>query len=95
MKIQVLGSGCPSCHQLFELTKKAVKELNLKEEVEYVDDIKKIIEMGVMQMPILSIDGKPVLTGAISDIEKVKDALTGKTITNHEDKPGCSCCNKC
>jgi len=45
MKIQVLGSGCPACRNLFELTKKAVEELNLKAEVEYISDIQKIIEM--------------------------------------------------
>ncbi len=34
MKIQVLGSGCSTCKKLFELTKEAVKQLNLREEVE-------------------------------------------------------------
>lgn len=72
MKIEVLGSGCPSCHKLFELTKRAAKELNLREEVEYVTDIQKIIAMGVMQMPVLAIDGKPVMTGATEDVEKIK-----------------------
>jgi small redox-active disulfide protein 2 len=93
MKIKVLGSGCSSCHQLFELTKKAVKELDIKEDVEYTEDIKEIIGMGVMEMPILAIDGKPVLTGAVSDIEKIKNALRGKPLG--DDKPECSCCNKC
>ena len=74
--IQVLGSGCPSCHKLFELTKQDVKELNLEAEVEYVDDIQKIISMGVMQVPVLAIDGKPVLTGFVPDIEKIKSLLS-------------------
>lgn len=77
MKIEVLGSGCPSCHKLFELTKKAAQELGLKDEVEYVNDIQKIIEMGVMQVPVLAIDGKPVMTGATDDIERVKDLISG------------------
>ena len=72
MKIQVLGAGCSSCHQLFELTKQAIKELNLEADVEYTDDIKKIIDMGVMQVPILAIDGKPVLSGVVPDIKKLK-----------------------
>ena len=96
MKIQVLGVGCPSCHELFELTKKAAGELNLKEEVEYLDDIQKIVAMGVMQVPVLAIDGKPVITGAVYDIEKVKDALTGKKVSGGEDsKSGCSCGGRC
>lgn len=79
MKIEVLGSGCPSCHRLFELTQKAAKELDLKVEVTYVTDIQKIIEMGVMQVPVLAIDGKPVMTGATDDIEKVKQLLAGQS----------------
>lgn len=75
MKIQVLGSGCSSCHKLFDLTKQAVKELELKEKVEYVTDIQKIVEMGVMQAPVLAINGKPVITGFVPDIESIKNAI--------------------
>ena len=75
MKIQVLGSGCPTCKKLFELTKKAVEELELKTEVEYITDIQKIIEMGVMSSPVLAIDGKPVLAGSLPDIKKIKNSI--------------------
>lgn len=75
MKIQVLGSGCPNCHRLFELTKKAVEELGLSSEVEYITDISKIIELGVVSSPILVIDGKPVLTGTVPGVEKIKSIL--------------------
>jgi small redox-active disulfide protein 2 len=98
MKIEVLGSGCPSCHKLFELTEKAVKELNLTEEVAYVTDIQKIIEMGVMQVPVLAIDGKPVMTGATDDIEKVKSLITGHDkLGKPEDgnASGCACGGNC
>jgi len=75
-KIQVFGSGCPSCKKLFELTKQAVQELGIKTEVEYITDIQKIVEMGVMQSLVLAINGKPVMTGATSDIEKIKQLIT-------------------
>lgn len=75
MKIQILGSGCSNCKKLYELTKQAVKELNLKTEVEYVTDISKIIEMGVMSSPVLAVDGKPVMTGLVPDIEKIKSLI--------------------
>lgn len=75
MKIQVLGSGCPTCKKLFDLTTQAVKELELKTEVEYITDIQKIIEMGVMQSPVLAINGKPIMTGFVPDIEKVKQII--------------------
>lgn len=75
MKIQVLGSGCPTCKKLFELTKKAVEELGLKTEVEYITDIQKIVEMGVMSSPVLAVNGKPVLAGSLPDIEKIKKLI--------------------
>ena len=70
MKIQVLGSGCPTCKKLFELTKQAVEELGLKIEVEYITDIQKIVEMGVMSSPVLAINGKPAIAGFLPDVEK-------------------------
>jgi len=78
MKIQVLGSGCPTCKKLFELTTQAVKEAGLKEEVEYLvgqEGIQKIIEMGVMSSPVLAVDGKPVMTGFIPDVEEIKNLI--------------------
>lgn len=75
MKIQVLGSGCSNCKKLYELTKQAVKELDLLEEVEYITDISKIVEMGVMSTPVLAVDGKAVMTGIVPDISKIKSLL--------------------
>lgn len=75
MQIQVLGSGCPTCKKLFKLAKQAVNELGLKTEVEYITDIQKIIEMDVMQSPVLAIDGKPAITGFLPDIEKIKETI--------------------
>lgn len=75
MKIQVLGSGCSTCKNLFELTKKAVAELGITAEVEYITDITKIIEMGVMSSPVLAVNGKPVMVGFSADIEKIKDLI--------------------
>jgi len=75
MKIQVLGSGCPTCKKLFELTKQAIEELGLKIEVEYITDIQRIVEMGVMSSPVLAIDGKPAITGFLPDVEKIKETI--------------------
>lgn len=75
MKIQVLGAGCPTCKKLFELTKKAVGELEIKTEVEYITDMQKIVDMGVMSSPVLAINGKPVMTGFTSNLEKIKKSI--------------------
>jgi small redox-active disulfide protein 2 len=75
IKIQVLGSGCPTCKKLFELTKEAVVGMNLGTEVDYITDVQKIVEMGLMQSPVLVVGGKPALVGFVPDIEKIKKVI--------------------
>ncbi len=75
MKIQVLGSGCPSCKRLYDLTKSATEELKLNAKVEYITDIQKIIEMGIMRTPVLAIDGKPIIVGSVPDKSRIKELL--------------------
>lgn len=75
MQIEVLGSGCPTCKKLFEITKQAVDELGLRVEVEYTTDIQRIITMGLMQSPVLLMNGKPILIGFTSDIKKIKKLI--------------------
>lgn len=77
MKIQVLGSGCTTCKNLFELTKTAVAELGINAEVEYSTDVTKIVEMGLMESPVLTIDGKPVMVGS-GNMDKIKSVLLKK-----------------
>ncbi len=74
MKIQIIGSGCPTCKSFYELTKTAVKDLAIDAKVEYSTDISKIIELGVMESPIMTIDGKLALTGSHS-LEKIKQTI--------------------
>lgn len=89
MKIQVLGSGCPTCKSLYELTKKAISELGMSEEIEYITDISKIIEMGVMTSPVLAIDGKPVMVGSTNNIEKIKDLIKSNPVSDNKKKKDC------
>ena len=94
--IQVLGSGCPTCKKLFELTQKAVAELNLKTEVEYITDIQKIIELGVMSSPVLTINGKVALVGQLPNLEKIKELLALNNQPKIEESiNSCSCGGKC
>jgi len=75
MKIQVLGSGCPTCKKLNEITVQAVKELGLTDTVEYLTGDKgtsKIVELGIMSSPVLTVNDKPIMVGFTPDIEKIK-----------------------
>ena len=76
MKIQVLGTGCSTCKNLFELTKTAVSELGVAADVEYVTDVSKIIEMGIMESPVLAIDGQPVMVGSVGNLSKIKELIS-------------------
>lgn len=81
MKIQVLGSGCPTCKKLYEITQKAVSEMGLKDKVEYLygaEGMKALIEKGVMSSPALTVDGKVVMTGFTPNIEKIKSLIKSK-----------------
>lgn len=78
MKIQVLGSGCPTCKNLYEITKKVVEELGLNTEVEYLTGIEgsqKIVELGVMSSPVLVVNDKVAMVGFTPDLEKIKSAI--------------------
>lgn len=78
MKIQVLGSGCPTCKKMYEQTTKAVEELGWHESVDYItgsEGTQKIIELGVMSSPVLVVDDVPVMVGFTPDREKIKSKL--------------------
>lgn len=75
MKIQILGTGCTTCKNLYELTKEVINEIDKDSEVEHVTDVSKMIEMGIMTSPALVIDGKVAMNGGTNDADKIKDLI--------------------
>ena len=75
MQIQVLGAGCASCKKLHQMASEIVQDLRLDVKVDYITDVSKIVEMGIMQSPVLTINGKAVMVGFIPNKEKVKDLI--------------------
>ena len=73
--IKVLGSGCASCHALYENTQSAVKAMGISVEVEYITDLKKVMEYGVMSVPALVVNNKVVSTGKVLKTENVQKLL--------------------
>ena len=72
--IKVLGAGCSSCHQQYEYAKEAVRNMGLLVEVEYITDMAKVMEYGVMSMPALVVNEKVVSMGKVlksADVEKL------------------------
>jgi small redox-active disulfide protein 2 len=78
--IKVLGAGCASCHQQYEYAKEAVKNMGLDIEVEYITDMAKVIEYGVMSMPALVVNEKVVSMGKVlktADVERLLHKILG------------------
>ncbi len=100
IKIKVLGSGCPTCKKLHELTQEVVKELGFEINVEYISDISEIITMGIMSSPVLVINNKPVLVGILPNKkelkeiieESIKDGFGSKDFKCNEN---CNCDENC
>lgn len=76
MKIEVIGSGCKKCKELFDLTVEVVTGLGINDNVLYSNDINKIISMGIMSVPVLAINDKPVLIGILPDKSKLKEIIS-------------------
>lgn len=77
MRIQVLGAGCAKCKQLTANAEAAVAELGVGAEVEKVEDIKQIMEFGVMMTPALAIDGEVKSSGKLLSADAIKKLLEG------------------
>lgn len=76
--IKVLGAGCKSCHEQYENAKAAVQAMGLSVEVEYITDMQRVTEYGVMRMPALVVNEKVVSMGKVlkpSDVEKLLHAF--------------------
>lgn len=76
--VKVLGAGCKSCHEQYENAKAAVQALGLNVEVEYITDMEKVMEYGVMSMPAIVVNDKVVSMGKVlksADVEKLLHEL--------------------
>lgn len=78
MKIEILGTGCPKCKKLSELTQEVIQELGISAEISKVTDINKIIDYGVMVTPALVIDGNVKVAGKIPSKKEITEWIEEK-----------------
>jgi small redox-active disulfide protein 2 len=74
-KIQILGTGCPKCKQLYACAEQAAKELGLEHELEKITQINDIMKFGVMVTPALVVDGKVKSAGKVLTLAEMKTFL--------------------
>jgi small redox-active disulfide protein 2 len=77
VKVQILGSGCPSCRALEDHAREAIKGLAISAEIQKVTDVEEIMRMGVMWTPALAIDGVVKSSGRILTKAQIAAYLTG------------------
>ena len=75
MKIQILGTGCPKCNQLYQNAQQAVEESDVNAVVEKVTDLNDIMALGVMVTPALVIDRQVKATGKVPSAEDIKQMI--------------------
>ena len=73
--VKVFGSGCKGCQALHKNVIDALAELGVAAGVEYVTDMQKIMEAGVMSMPALMVNGRIVSAGKSLSVAEVKKLL--------------------
>lgn len=75
-KLQILGTGCPKCKKLAELTETAAKQLGIAYELVKITDINQIMAFGVMMTPALAVDGQIKVVGKVPSIPEIKSLIS-------------------
>ncbi len=75
MDVKVLGTGCASCQSMYNDVNRIIQRNGWQAiQVEYVQDIERIMSYGVMATPVLVINEKVVMVGH-RGATKIEDAL--------------------
>lgn len=75
MKIEILGTGCPTCLALGEAVKEVALEKGVECEVEKVTDLDKITAYGVMMTPAIVVDGDVKVSGKFPTKEEIESMI--------------------
>lgn len=71
MDIKILGTGCEKCKKLYQLTQEVVSSLGVNATFQKTEDIKQIMQYGVMCTPALVINEKVMVYGRVPNKEEL------------------------
>lgn len=74
-KLQILGTGCPKCKKLTEITEVAAKQLGIAYELVKITDVAQIMTFDVMMTPALAVDGQVKVSGRVPSVDEVKQMI--------------------
>ena len=76
LTVKVFGSGCKNCQTLQKNVIDSLSELGISADVEYITDLQKILEEGIMSMPALMVNGEIVSSGKVLSVNEVKRIIS-------------------
>jgi small redox-active disulfide protein 2 len=80
MLIQVLGSGCQKCNDLYANARAAAERSpGAGHEVVKVDDVDTFFRLGVTRTPALVLDGTVVASGKVLDAGEIAELIAAHT----------------
>ncbi|GBC81780.1 hypothetical protein HRbin10_00892 [bacterium HR10] len=82
MRIEVLGPGCPRCHNTLRTIERALQELGVVAEVVHIHDPREFANRGVLFTPAVFLNGVMKASGRIPKLEEVKRWLMESQETN-------------
>ena len=75
MKIEIYGTGCQKCRDLYAHAAQAVAECGILAEIVKVEDIQKITDAGVFFTPAIAIDGEVKSSGKLLSVDDIKKLI--------------------
>jgi len=76
LTIKVLGSGCPNCKRLEQITTKVIDQLGIQADIIKVTDPTTFADYGILATPGLVINEKLVSTGRIPSSAEITSFVT-------------------
>ncbi len=83
MDIKILGTGCPKCQRLEQLTREVASELGVDARFEHVRDMAEIMKYPIMATPALVVEGDVKVAGRMPS----RDEITGWLRSATPDTP--------
>jgi small redox-active disulfide protein 2 len=74
-KIEILGPGCARCKETYRVVQQVVEKEQFPFDVEKVESIERMVELGLMATPGVVIDGKIVVYGRIPKADEIRAIL--------------------
>jgi len=75
MKLEILGTGCTKCKQMYDNVIEAVKKTGIQAEVVKVEALEEIVGRGVMMTPSLFLDGEEIVAGRVPTVNEIMEII--------------------